>query len=211
MASTIWYYIVLGFESIIGVFGLRLYEEPAYTVLDRPADNVEIRRYAPRLAAEVDLERAGVVDGQAFGLLFAYISGANRGTSGASQRVAMTVPVDVARPERIAMTAPVETAPNDRMTRMRFFLPASFNVETAPKPSDPRVKIVTVPEQTVATLRFTGPGRDLREREQKLIETLAATRWQPVSAPYGLFYDAPFTIPFLRRNEAAVNVAPRAG
>ena len=78
-------------------------------------------------AAEVDLDRGGEVHGQAFSLLFAYISGANRGVSGASERVAMTVPVDVARPERIAMTAPVETgpietAPHDRMTRMRFFL-----------------------------------------------------------------------------------------
>ena len=49
---------------------------------------------------------ANHVDGQAFSLLFAYISGANRGVSGGSERVAMTVPVDVARPEGIAMTAP---------------------------------------------------------------------------------------------------------
>ena len=209
MASAIWYYTVLVAESVLGIVGLRLYEEPAYTVLDRPSDTIEIRRYAPRVAAEVDLERRGNADGQAFTLLFNYIAGANRGGSGASERVAMTVPVDVARPEKIAMTAPVETATQDRMTRMRFFLPAAFTAETAPKPEDARVQIVTVPEQTIATLRFSGTGRDLREREQQLIAALAKTPWQPVGAPYGLFYDAPFTLPFVRRNEAAVEVAKR--
>lgn len=208
MASTIWYYTVLAFESVVGVFGLRLYEEPAYTVLDRPAEGVEIRRYAPRLAAEVDLDQRGNADGQAFSILFAYIAGANRGPSGTAERVAMTVPVDVARPEQIAMTAPVATVSNDRMTRMRFFLPAHFTADTAPTPTDSRVRIVTLPEETVAALRFTGTGRDLREREQQLIERLAASRWKPVSSPGGLFYDAPFTIPFLRRNEAAVAVSP---
>ncbi|MGX7741284.1 SOUL family heme-binding protein [Rhodopseudomonas parapalustris] len=209
MASTIWYYTVLAVESVLGIVGLRLYEEPAYTVLDRPAEAIEIRRYAPRVAAEVDLERNGHADSQAFTLLFNYIAGANRGASGASERVAMTVPVDVARPAKIAMTAPVETATEGRMTRMRFFLPATYTAETAPKPDDDRVQIVTVPEQTIATLRFSGTGRDLREREQQLIAALANTAWQPVGSPYGLFYDAPFTLPLVRRNEAAVEVAKR--
>ncbi|NEW93525.1 heme-binding protein [Rhodopseudomonas sp. BR0M22] len=209
MASAIWYYMVLAVESVLGIVGLRLYEEPAYKVLDRPAEAIEIRRYAPRVAAEVDLERNGHADSQAFTLLFNYIAGANRGASDASERVAMTVPVDVARPAKIAMTAPVETATEGRMTRMRFFLPATYTTDTAPKPDDSRVQIVTVPEQTIATLRFSGTGRDLREREQQLIAALANTAWQPVGAPYGLFYDAPFTLPFVRRNEAAVEVAKR--
>jgi len=207
--SAIWYYTVLAFESVLGVFGLRLYEEPAYAVLDRPADTIEIRRYAPRLAAEVALDRQTDASGRAFSLLFNYIAGANRSASGQAERVAMTAPVDVTRPEKIAMTAPVQTERNDGAVRMRFFLPAQFTAETAPVPTDPRVKIVTVPEQTIATLRFTWTGRDLAARQEQLVAALATTNWQPAGAPFGLFYDAPFTIPFLRRNEAAVAVAPR--
>ncbi|MGO3929332.1 SOUL family heme-binding protein [Rhodopseudomonas pseudopalustris] len=207
--STIWYYTVLIFESALGVFGLRLYEQPAYAVLDSPADNIEIRRYAPRLAAEVALDREGGADGRAFTLLFNYIAGANRNTSGQSERVAMTAPVDVARPEKIAMTAPVQTDRRDGAIRMRFFLPTQLTADTAPVPADDRVRIVKVPEETVATLRFTWTGRDLAERQQQLIAALENSRWQPTAAPYGLFYDAPFTIPFLRRNEAAVTVTPR--
>ncbi|WP_322517811.1 heme-binding protein [Rhodopseudomonas palustris] len=206
--SAIWYYTVLVFESALGVFGLRLYEQPAYTVLDRPADNIEIRRYAPRVAAEVALDREGD-GGRAFTLLFNYIAGANRNAAGEPERVAMTSPVDVARPEKIAMTAPVQTERSDGAIRMRFFLPAKLTPETAPKPSDDRVKIVSVPEETVATLRFTWTGRDLGVRQQELIAALENSRWQPAGAPYGLFYDAPFTIPFLRRNEAAVTVTAR--
>ncbi|NVN87539.1 MAG: heme-binding protein [Rhodopseudomonas sp.] len=210
MASDVWYYVVLVTEAILGTFGLRLYEEPPYTLLDKPADHIEIRRYGPRLAAEVELDRRDDAGrSQAFGLLFSYIAGANRGSAGAAERVAMTVPVDVARPATIAMTAPVETAGQDGNVRMRFFLPARYTRDTAPAPTDQRVKIVTVPEQTVATLRFSGTGRDLAPREQALIAALAESRWKPTGAPYGLFYDAPFTIPFLRRNEAAVAVAPR--
>jgi hypothetical protein len=36
--------------------------------------------------------------------------------------------------------------------------------------------------------------------------TLKDTKWRPSGEPYTLFYDAPFTLPFLRRNEAAVAV-----
>jgi hypothetical protein len=32
-------------------------------------------------------------------------------------------------------------------------------------------------------------------------------RWQPIGMPYTIFYDAPFTLPLARRNEAAVAVA----
>ncbi|ABD06643.1 SOUL heme-binding protein [Rhodopseudomonas palustris HaA2] len=207
--SAIWYYTVLVFESVIGVFGLRIYEQPPYTVLDRPADAVEIRRYAPRVAAEVALDREDRADGQAFRLLFNYIAGANRNASGQSERVAMTTPVDVARSEKIAMTAPVQTERNNGAVRMRFFLPATLTPDTAPTPADDRVRIVTVPEETIATLRFTWTGRDLAERQRQLIAALDHSRWQPAGAPYGLFYDAPFTIPFLRRNEAAVTVTAR--
>ena len=53
MWQSISYYAALAVESLIGVFGIRLYEEARYDVIDRIGDRVEIRRYAPRLAAEV--------------------------------------------------------------------------------------------------------------------------------------------------------------
>ena len=59
MWQAISYYVVLTLESLIGVFGIRLYEEPRYDVIDRIADRVEVRRYAPRPAAEVEAPVGG--------------------------------------------------------------------------------------------------------------------------------------------------------
>ena len=58
-APTVWqtisYYSALAVQSLVGVFGVRLYEEPHYDVLGHIGDQVEIRHYPPRIAAEVDL------------------------------------------------------------------------------------------------------------------------------------------------------------
>ena len=90
------YYATLAFESLVGIFGIRLYEEPRYEIIARLGDRAEIRSYAPRLAAEVELQgtdKSGT--GDAFRLLFAYIAGANQAIEGGSSKIAMTTPVAV--------------------------------------------------------------------------------------------------------------------
>lgn len=52
------YYIILACEALMGVFGIRFYEEPRYEVLARIDHRIEIRRYAPRLAAQIELPQA---------------------------------------------------------------------------------------------------------------------------------------------------------
>lgn len=211
MGRTVWqsisYYAVLALESAIGVFGVRLYEEPRYDVVDRLADQVEIRRYGPRLAVEVEFAGAGEAGrSEAFQLLFGYIAGANRTPAAGSDRIAMTVPVEVRDRERVAMTVPVQTSQSDGLGRMRFFLPAKFSRQSAPAPVDDRVRLVTTPAETIATLRYSGSGFDRVLRQGELTAALSSSPWRPLAEPYTLNYDAPFTLPFLRRNEAAVAV-----
>ena len=205
--QSISYYAVLALESLVGLFGIRLYEEPRYDVIDRIAHRVEIRRYAPRLAAEVELQVAGEAGrSEAFQLLFAYIAGANRTSASGHDKIAMTVPVEVRDKEQMAMTVPVQTAETNGAVRMQFFLPAKYGPDNAPKPVNARVKLITIPDETIATLRYSGSGKDFKNRQSELVTQLAASRWRPIGAPYTLYYDAPFTLPFLRRNEAAVAV-----
>ena len=109
------------------------------------------------------------------------------------------------------MTAPVETARvEDGRVRMRFFLPNTYRPDSAPEPLDPRVRIVAVPAQTLAVLRYSGLGREkaVTARKAELLRGLEASTWRPVSAPIAYFYDPPWTLPFFRRNEVAVAVAP---
>jgi hypothetical protein len=207
MWQIISYYTVLAFEALFGIFGIRLYEEPRYQLVERIADRVEIRQYAPRLAAEVELPLAGKRGREeAFRLLFAYIAGANRDATGVNTMMAMTTPVAVDGNTRISMPAPVQTSEANNGMRMQFFLPAKYNLDNAPRPADERVKLVSYGHVTIAMLRFSGRGVDFAERQSELIARLKGSAWRPTGAPYTLYYDAPFTLPFLRRNEAAVAV-----
>jgi hypothetical protein len=207
MWQAITYYGALVLDSFLGVFGVRLYEEPRYDLIVRIADRVEIRRYGPRVAAETQLAIAGEAgNNEAFKLLFAYIAGANQAFAWDDGKIAMTVPVEFRNNTLIAMTVPVQTAQQNGGTVMRFFLPAKYSRDHAPEPIDARVKIVAAPAETVAILRFSGSGKDFAAHQNELLKILRGSGWRPSGAPYTLYYDAPFTLPFLRRNEATVAV-----
>lgn len=197
----------LGVQSALSVFGIRsAYEQPPFEVVGR-AGPAEVRAYGPRLAAETTLD-PGTRDA-AFGLLAGYIFGKNR-TPGGSSEIAVTAPAGT-RSEKIAMTVPVEMAKAGRRVTMRFFLPRAMTRGTAPEPADPRVRIVEVPGGTMAALRFSGATDDARiaERQEALLQELRGSAWEPAGEPVFFGYDPPFTPPFLRRNEVAVAVRRR--
>ncbi len=195
------------FESALAVFGIRTAEEPAYEVVDRLGD-VEIRRYGPRFAAETTVadDNNNAIN-QAFFILAGYIFGGNA----RKQDIAMTAPVALEGGQKIAMTAPVtmEGEAAAGLT-MRFFLPADISQANAPEPTDQRVRLVTVPEETIAAFRFSGSYSEasLAVRKQDLLAALKGSRWSEAGQAFTQLYDPPFTIPFLRRNEVAVRVAP---
>ena len=205
MLKDIGFALGLAAESALAVVGIRTGEEARFESAGH-AGPVEIRRYGPRLAAETTLD-PGSRD-QAFGVLAGYIFGKNRAPAGGSAKIAMTTPVEM-RSARIAMTAPVEIAPGggSRVT-MRFFLPRALSRAAAPEPADPRVRIVELPGETMAVLRFSGGTDDARiaERQTALLKALRGSAWAPTGEPVFMGYDPPFTPPFLRRNEVAVAV-----
>lgn len=196
--------ILLGACSVVGVRSGT--EEPPFTVLDRSGD-IEVRRYGARVAAETTVEDAEVpARSEGFRRLAGYIFGRNAG----STRIAMTAPVAQgdAKGEVLAMTAPVAQGPDGAGSTIRFFLPAGLTVDAAPRPLDDRVRIVEVPAQTVAVLRFsgsTGPEA-VAVRKAALLAGLSATQWTAIGAAFAWFYDPPWTLSPLRRNEAVVVV-----
>ncbi len=196
--------LLLGACSAFGIRGGT--EEPRYTAVER-LGNVEIRRYAPRLAAETTVPGdAYAARGEGFRRLAGYIFGGNQKRT----RIDMTAPVaqsGASSGERIAMTAPVAEARGDGGWVIRFFLPAALT--DPPQPNDARVRIVPVPEETVAVLRFSGTATEdaVADRRKALLAALSGTAWRPAGEPVAWFYDPPWTLPPLRRNEVAVPVA----
>lgn len=185
-------------------------EEPAFVQVEQ-VGTVEIRTYGERIAAQTVVTGSSeAARNRGFQRLAGYIFGGNTARSS----IAMTSPVAQAgdgngRSRNIAMTAPVAQSPEpgDRWT-IQFFMPSEFTLATLPVPNDPTVVLATVPAETYAVLRFSGLGsaQTVASKQAELEASLAGSRWVSQGDPVVWFYDPPWTIPVLRRNEVAVRV-----
>jgi hypothetical protein len=183
-------------------------EEPSYKVV-ATIGQVQIRQYAPRLAASVTVQGDEIAARSAgFRRLARFIFGAN--TADAS--ISMTAPVaQSAGPAKIAMTAPVAQSPGPAGSwTITFFMPAKYTRATLPKPTDSGISISEIPGETYGVYRFSGiPGAaPVTAAHAKLLAQLKNSAWAPLGAPVDWFYDPPWTLPFARRNEAAILVSP---
>jgi hypothetical protein len=196
-------------QSVLGIAGIRVGTEEPPHATERLAEGLEIRRYQPRIAAETTVEAPEEqARSEGFRRLARYIFGGNTG----SVEIAMTAPVGQAASgsRKIEMTAPVSrTGDDDNGWVIRFFMPSKWTMSTLPVPDDDRVRLVEVPAETMAVLRFTG-DRDPAAVAAKSTELLNALRdkgIEPTGEPQAWFYDPPWTVPFRRRNEVVVPVA----
>jgi DNA gyrase inhibitor GyrI len=179
-------------------------EQPKYQVVER-SDNIEIRDYAPMIVAEVDMpgERGDAI-GKGFRVIADYIFGNNS----TAQKVPMTAPVTQQDSEKIAMTAPVTQQGDGTTWKVRFIMPSSYTMATLPKPLNPAVKLKEIAAKRYAVIRFSGrAGEDsLTRRTKELNEWLGAKNLAPKSDAVYAFYNPPWTLPFLRRNEVMLEI-----
>ncbi|PVZ08154.1 SOUL heme-binding protein [Actinomycetospora cinnamomea] len=87
-------------------------------------------------------------------------------------------------------------------------MPSRWTMDTLPVPDDDEVRLVTVPGETVAVLRFRGDRgpRAVAARTDELLTTLSDHGVDVIGDAVAWFYDPPWTLPFRRRNEIAVPV-----
>jgi len=176
-------------------------EEPIYDVVRQIGEQIELRRYAAYVVAEVVLDATATDAGnRAFPILAGYIFGKNKG----QQKLEMTAPVtQSAEPVKLEMTAPVTQDAVPGGMRVQFVLPKGVTLATAPEPLDPRVRLREEPPALRAAIRYSGTWSQANYDEHlgKLQVALAAagiaTQGQPVLARY----NAPMTPWFMRRNE----------
>lgn len=183
------------------VFGSAAAPEPDYSVvLEEPP--FELRDYG-----ELVVVRTPMTDGSraAFGRLFDYISGANKG----ARDISMTAPVlnvDTDGGTEISMTAPVLQS-GEGAREMVFVLPDGLMLETAPRPTDPDVSLDMIPPRRVAVVRYSG-SMDQRapDEEARLRNWIAVKDLTPAGPAEVAGYNPPWTLPPYRRNEVLIPV-----
>jgi hypothetical protein len=179
-------------------------EHPKYKVVES-SGNIEIRDYVPMIVAEAEVkgDRREAI-GKGFRIIADYIFG----NKTASEKVAMTAPVTQQGSERIAMTAPVTQQREGKDWRVRFIMPSKYTMETLPKPNNPAVELKQIPTKRFVVIRFSGMGREnsLNLYTKDLKDFLNAKNLRPLSPPTYAFYNPPWTLPFLRRNEVLIEI-----
>lgn len=210
--SKILLYVLAGLGGLI-IIGLitsevltRNVKEPPFTVLKQDGA-FQLRRYAPFIVAQVTVDGPReIAIKQGFRLLADYIFGRNTPQA----KIDMTAPVIQ---QKIDMTAPVlqqETLEKNTWL-VRFVMPETYTMETLPQPNNSKVTLLEIPEKTYLTIRFS--GRSTQENLKTHLERLknhmddkgVSAKGEPIYA----FYNPPWTLPFLRRNEIMVEIDPQ--
>jgi hypothetical protein len=182
-------------------------ESPKYTVIYKD-DVVEYRQYEPYIVAETFVDNSSSyrkASNEGFMRLFRYITGNNSSQS----NIEMTAPVQQsASSEEIAMTAPVQRVETPQGWSVAFMLPSEFSLETAPLPSDDRIALRSVEGQLMAVVRYSGrwTERNYEKHKEQLLNSLEAVAIESVGVVESAAYDAPYVLPFLRRNEVMIEV-----
>lgn len=170
-------------------------EKPRYQVEISDGD-FEVRHYASRVQAET------VVSATAW----------ERSLEAGFHRLAHYIAGHNSQKQKIAMTAPVTATvgASDRATRMvAFKMPDRYALEELPKPDDVQIALRRVPARRLAALSFRGRyGTDLPvQQRQELLTRVRRAGLLPIGDVTFAGYDAPWTLPLLRRNEVLVEVS----
>ncbi len=199
------------FCAILGGPALAL-EEPSFSVI-ATVDGIEYRQYQPYLVAETVVTGAadrGEAANIGFRRLFNYIRGDNQVQAElASGAVVNQQPVSA----KIDMTAPVRQIPQAQGWSIAFIVPSEFDQASVPQPTNAEVNIRAVPGELVAVLEYSGRWTDANAEQHKtqLLSAVSAAGLTTYGEVVTAFYNSPFSLPFMRRNEVmvAVNQVPQ--
>jgi hypothetical protein len=160
-------------------------EESKYEVVDK-TEIYEVRKYSDRLA----IETINTEQNNSFRKLFNYISGNNKAN------------------EEIKMTTPVTRIKKEGDMTMQFYLPAKFNQNNTPDPTNTDVRIVIVKGGYFAVIKYSGRSSDKNFKKHKeILENELKKRNIIIqSSPIMATYNSPFTLPPLRRNEVMFKI-----
>jgi hypothetical protein len=179
-------------------------EKPDYKVI-QSEQNIEIRQYDPMIIAEVEVDgkREDAI-GDGFRLLADYIFGNNT----VQQVISMTAPVQQKENQKIAMTAPVQQQSTGKSWRMSFVMPSKYSMDSLPVPNNNRVRLKEILTKKFVVIEFSGTNsnENVIEHENQLMNYIEANQIKINGSPNYAFYNPPWSLPFLRRNEVMIEI-----
>ena len=201
--TTILLLSVLAVGAMIGPIMSNV-EVPAYKILKKE-QNIEIRQYPPLIIAEVKTagsRQASISDG--FRILADFIFGNNEG----EKRLSINGPITQQEGIKIAMTAPVQQEKTDAEWAISFIMPSKFSIDTIPNPINDRIKIIQIPSKRYAVITFSGRSTEenLTKHTNELGKYMNGSSYSKVGNAKYAFYNPPWTLPFLRRNEVQFEI-----
>ena len=179
-------------------------EKPDYKVI-QSEQNIEIRQYEPMIIAEVEVDgkREDAI-GDGFRLLADYIFGNNT----VQQVISMTAPVQQKENQKIAMTSPVQQQLAGKSWQISFVMPSKYNMDSLPVPNNNRVRLKKILTKKFVVIEFSGSNsnENVIGHENQLMNYIEANQINIIGSPKYAFYNAPWTLPFLRRNEVMIEI-----
>ena len=177
-------------------------EEPDYQVLQSEL-NIEIRFYKPMIIAEVNVEgirKDAIRDG--FRLIADYIFGNN--TNGSHTKI----PGRAKNGLKIPMTAPVQQQSTGKSWQISFVMPSKYTIDSLPEPKNDSVKLKEILSKKFIVIQFSGKisNENLAEHEKQLMNYIKAKDFKTYGSPKYAFYNPPWTLPFMRRNEVMLEI-----
>lgn len=184
------YTIIFIFLVLLSLSGTIMSQvsEPKFKVVASHG-NIEIREYDPILVAQVKVggERKNAIS-EGFKILADYIFGNN-----------------VSR-QKINMTAPViqQESKDGGYWHIRFVMPFEY----LPRPNNSQIELLAVLAKCYAVIRFSGLASQdsLQKHLERLRKYVKVEKIHPTGDPIFAFYNPPWTMPFLRRNEIMIEV-----
>lgn len=189
--------------AVVGVFMTKV-EQPKYEVISSQGD-IEIRQYQPMIIAEVAIDgkrKEAIKSG--FKILAGYIFGDNK----SRENISMTAPVRQQSNEKISMTAPVRQQEVLGRWKISFVMPSQYGISTMPIPDHKDISIEKIDSKKYAVIKFSGMNSDqnIHFHENKIKKYLSENKIQSISSSIYAFYNPPWTLPFLRRNEVMIEI-----
>lgn len=154
-------------------------------------EGVEMRDYPAHVAIEITVrgDRKSTVN-TGYRVLGEYLAGKNDSA------------------QKIEMITPIRQVGDADLWKLYFSLPLEYRLENTPKPTVSQIKLIDVPEKRfiVSKLGTMASDENIDKVNQSLMDYIFPNNLKIISQPIMAFYNPPWALPFLRRNELMIEV-----